>query len=315
MKKAVVVILVLVAVAGALLYFVIPNTIRVQQGSTIPVNARSFSRIILDDKKWAGWWPGGVLPAAGKGYAGYEFNGHTYRIVEKKLSSLTILIDSGQQSFRTELLFIPLNPDSVALNWEGDHAAPSAPAERLKFYYGVKAINNDLKTILEKMKNFYAVKANVYGVLIQNTLVTDSALISTAITTNGYPSIAAVYELVNRLQAFAAKNNARQTAPPMLNINTADSIIYTIRVALPVDKRLKDEGAIAYRWMMGGGHILTADVKGGPHTIQNTFTEMEHYINDFRYTNAAIPFQSLLTDRSIEPDTAKWVTKLYWPVM
>jgi hypothetical protein len=29
----------------------------------------------------------------------------------------------------------------------------------------------------------------------------------------------------------------------------------------------------------------------------------------------AIPFQSLITDRVKEPDTAKWITKLYAPVL
>jgi hypothetical protein len=67
--------------------------------------------------------------------------------------------------------------------------------------------------------------------------------------------------------------------------------------------------------MLGGGNILITEVKGGPASIKKAFNEMETYITDYRRTAPAIPFQSLITDRSKEPDTSKWVTKIYYPVM
>ncbi|HZH63621.1 MAG TPA: GyrI-like domain-containing protein, partial [Flavisolibacter sp.] len=140
-------------------------------------------------------------------------------------------------------------------------------------------------------------------------------LISTSTTTSGYPSADRIYSLIDKLQAFAQTKGAKQTGQPMLNINTPDSISYRVQVALPVDKKLKDEGDIFYRWMLGGGNILVMEVKGGYATINKAFMEMENYVRDFSRTAPAIPFQSLITDRRKEPDTGKWVTKLYWPVI
>jgi hypothetical protein len=101
----------------------------------------------------------------------------------------------------------------------------------------------------------------------------------------------------------------------MLNIYKNSDSSYLARVALPVDKKLNDSGNIQYRWMLKGGNILITEVKGGPHQIEKAFGEMANYVEDHGRTAPAIPFQSLVTDRRIEPDTNKWITKVYWPVM
>jgi effector-binding domain-containing protein len=84
-------------------------------------------------------------------------------------------------------------------------------------------------------------------------------------------------------------------------------------LALPVNKILPDEGPFAFKRMVRG-LILVAEIKGGPSTIENAFQVFKTYVEDHNYTEIALPFQSLITDRQAEPDTAKWVTKLYYPV-
>jgi hypothetical protein len=42
---------------------------------------------------------------------------------------------------------------------------------------------------------------------------------------------------------------------------------------------------------------------------------MNNYISDYGRTIVAIPFASLITDRRLEPDSAKWVTRIYWPLI
>jgi hypothetical protein len=37
-------------------------------------------------------------------------------------------------------------------------------------------------------------------------------------------------------------------------------------------------------------------------------------MSDYQQTAMAIPFESLVTDRSREPDTLKWITNIYVPV-
>jgi hypothetical protein len=62
------------------------------------------------------------------------------------------------------------------------------------------------------------------------------------------------------------------------------------------------------------GNILEAEVRGGEAAVQNGIEELENYKEDHEKTSPAIPFQLLVSDRSKEPDTAKWITRLYYPV-
>jgi hypothetical protein len=42
---------------------------------------------------------------------------------------------------------------------------------------------------------------------------------------------------------------------------------------------------------------------------------MELYISDHERVPPAIPFLSLVTNRMLEPDSSKWITLIYYPVM
>lgn len=142
----------------------------------------------------------------------------------------------------------------------------------------------------------------------------DSNYIFTSATSANYPVTDTIYKMIDRLKNYVSKNGAKETGYPMLNI-FKERESYIVKVALPVDKKLTNSGDIKYRWMLKGGNILIAEVKGGSYQIEKAFKEMANYVEDHNRVAPAIPFQSLITDRRQEPDTNKWVTKIYWPVM
>jgi hypothetical protein len=84
-------------------------------------------------------------------------------------------------------------------------------------------------------------------------------------------------------------------------------------VAIPINKRLPDKGPFFQRHMVPGKFLFTT-IQGGPGTIQHTFKQLQLYVEDFRRTAMAIPFQLLVTDRMGDPDTSKWITHIYVPV-
>ncbi len=96
-------------------------------------------------------------------------------------------------------------------------------------------------------------------------------------------------------------------------LNDIDSNNFSTTVAIPINKVLPDKGPILFKKMFPG-NILTAEVKGGVYAIKEGFKQLNHYILDNQLTSPAIPFQSLVTDRLVEVDTSKWMTKLYYPV-
>ncbi len=85
-------------------------------------------------------------------------------------------------------------------------------------------------------------------------------------------------------------------------------------VAIPVNKTITPNNEFLLKKMVPG-KILVTEVRGGIHTINQAQKNIELYMNDHHLVSPAIPFHSLVTDRSKEADTAKWITKIYYPVM
>jgi hypothetical protein len=140
-------------------------------------------------------------------------------------------------------------------------------------------------------------------------------LLFTFASSKGLPGTEFIYGLIDQLKNYAADQSAKVTGYSMLNISTIDSIHFLTKVAVPIDKKLKPSGNISYKWMLGGGKILVAEVQGGPASINKALKQVEVYVQDYHLIAPAIPFQSLITDRTKEKDTSKWITKIYYPVM
>ncbi len=307
-------LLVFLALIFAAIYLLIPSKITVDDQVALPVNAKALSRNFFDEQNWLQWWPG-EKPTSTIYPVRFIYNGKTYTLLQKRFSSYVLSVSEGKDSLLTELVLLPVQNGTAQASWLASGLTGYNPLTRIRRYWKAKALASDLPSLLDSLKVFYADEDRLYGFHFKEGIVTDSLLVSTAIKVAGLPSNETVYALVDKLQAFIKKNGAEQTAPPMLNVFKNTDSGYTTRVALPVNKHLKDEGDIQFKQMLGKGNIMVTEVKGGPAHIQKAFDQMQNFIEDNRRTAPAIEFQSLITDRRTEPDTSKWITKLYWPVM
>ena len=308
MRRWIVWLLVLLVVCVGFVYLFVPASTVIKEQTGVGVNAKAFARSFFDEASWPAWWPGQ------KSADGYLYNGTDYRVREKRISSWVISLAHGRDTLPAELIAIPVGYDSIELIWLTAVSAGANPVARLQAYGRTKTISNDVKKLLQAIKAYYTDPAHLYPISISEEEILDSTLISTSVRMMNYPTTENIYSLIDRLKDFAQKNGASQTGLPMLNIMVNTDSSYRLQVALPVDKKLQDEGDIHYRWMLGGGNILAAEVKGGPAKIQQAFAAMQAYMEDHHRSAPAIPFQSLITDRRAEPDSNKWVTKIYWPV-
>jgi hypothetical protein len=84
-------------------------------------------------------------------------------------------------------------------------------------------------------------------------------------------------------------------------------------VGIPVNKVLNESGDIVLKRMVLG-NILEAEVQGGTFRVNQAAKQLEHYVSDYKYSSPAIPFQQLVTNRLQEPDSSRWITRLYYPV-
>jgi hypothetical protein len=315
MKKWLAVLVVFLLIFISSLYLLIPNEISIRQDLSLKANAKAFYRGLTDDAKWGAWLTGAKKPAADVKPHGFYFNGYQYSITDRKLNSIDIAISDGKASAMTSLNVISPEGDSIRLDWEGKLPVSSMPMKRIGDYFRSRKLQSDMKILLGKIGSFYSNQDNIYGHHIEESVVVDSILVSTYAMSKGYPSTGFIYGLIGQLKTYIASQSAKETGLPMLNVTTPDSISFLTRVAIPVDKKLRPSGNISYKWMLGGGNILITEVKGGPGAINKAFRQLENYVADHQRIAPAIPFQSLVTNRLQEQDSAKWITRIYYPVM
>jgi hypothetical protein len=183
------------------------------------------------------------------------------------------------------------------------------PLKRITEYRKAIQIRDNMLQIIGSLKSFLEKNENVYGVNIQQIISKDSTLISTRRITNSYPSTSQVYELIGILKEHIIQEGALINNAPMLHVKTLPGAQFETVVAIPVNKMLRETSTIVNKRFVPW-KTLTGDVKGGIHTIQQAQRQMQIYIEDYQRNAMGIPFESLITDRSLEQDTLKWITRI-----
>jgi len=210
-----------------------------------------------------------------------------------------------------------MTSDSSSLHWVAAITMQDQnPFNRIKYYYAAIKLKESMAGLLDEMKTYLEHPLNIYGIEVTEIRLKDSLLISTkkaaAIMSL---TVDEVYKQVKKLQDYAASQNAAATNSPMLNIQQIDSTHYEFMVGLPVNKKIPETADIQIKLMPPGGKMLITEIKGGPNTIRNSMKLFDVYKQDAKRTSPAIPFELLITNRAAEPDTSKWITRLYYPVM
>lgn len=309
MKKIIFGLLIMVLLLWGAVYLFIPNIIKLKSTIGIKATRPGLNRMLLDKNSVAKWWPGKISNDS------FYLNNFAYRFSNSNISVLPVSIYTKTINLPTSLFFVEILTDSTKLEWVGAMATSYNPFKRLAAFFKAKKVETDMLIVLKKMENFYKVPENIYGVEIKKELVADSTLIQTSGICKGYPSNQFIYGLINKLKNYALQNDAAVSGYPMLNINAADNLNYVVKVALPVDKALANSSDILQKRMLGRGNILVAEVKGGIAVTNIAIEQIKKYAEDYQRVAPAIPFYSLITDRTKETDSSKWVTKIYFPVM
>jgi len=300
------ILLVLILVSA---YVFIPKTIMLNAAIGVKASRPGLYRMLFDKANIAKWWPGKV------GDESFFLNNTNYSFHKENITIIPVTVKGQEINSTVSLFLTAITADSTQLDWVGSISTSYNPVKRYITYLEGRKIRRDMASILQKMEKFYSDPINIYGIKIQNTLVTDSFLISTSGRCIGQPSNTFIYGLIGKLRNYASKNSAKESGYPMLSISTDDNKAFDVKVAIPVDKLLPSSGDILQKRMLGRGNILTTAVKGGTDNTTEAFTQIQHYARDYQLRFPAIPFYSLITDRTKEPDSSKWLTKIYVPIM
>ena len=127
------------------------------------------------------------------------------------------------------------------------------------------------------------------------------------------PTTEEIYSLLSGLRSYIESQNGSIQAEPILHIRPVENNQMELMVAYPTDRNLKPNATYSLKQMIPG-FLLMGDVTGGPKSIELAEKNLEFYMRDYKLQSPAIPFQTLITDRSAISDTAKWITRLNYPV-
>jgi hypothetical protein len=305
MKKILIGLVLITVVALASVYLFIPEKVKIEAAVSLEAAFPAVSRALMDENNWKKWWPGETP---------FAYSKHTYSIKGKLFNVFDIDIYSDQDTISSQMELVLVTTNTMTILWNAEEPSSNHPFTRFKRYQQIKETEKNMTSILQSLKTFVQKKENIYGVVIRETLVKDSALISTRRQFDHFPTELEVDSMIQSLKKYIIQNNAIEKNLPMLNVFDLGSSRYEAMTAIPVDKALPKTNEFAPKFLLKGGNILEAQIQGGPYAIEKGLKELENYRTDYKFDSPAIPYQLLVTDRTKEPDTTKWITRLYYPV-
>jgi hypothetical protein len=313
MKRVIIGIIAGGLILFAIPYIFVPSNLRQSTYIIVRTTQAAVQRYLLDENKWAAWWPVDRVAGAGRTAGVFTYGDYSFSVNNKFLSGIEVTTSHSADSTSSLISFIPIGRDSVKFIWEQQLETSLNPFTRIAQKRKAGKLKEKVDSIFQHLAAFLGEEKNIYGITIQHAIVTDTLLVTTRMVLDTQPDQGTIYRLIDTLQQYISKEGAIATNPPMLHTRKKDSSSVEVMVALPVNKVLKDGGSIYFKRMVRG-NILVTEVQGGPGIVQHAFRQLENYLQDYHYESPAIPFESLVTDRLQQPDTSKWVTRIYYPV-
>jgi len=312
MKKWLIIVVVLLGLLLTSAYVFFPKKVNSSNIEKIHCAINSASRYVLDESKWSKWWPGEIKHDSISGKDLFSYNGYRYTITAIKYNAIVIETHASDLIVNGTIYFLPLRLDSTQVEWRYSLETTSSPVNRLHLYWETKKINKNIASILKSMNAFLNKPENVYGMHIDQILVKDTILVTTNFSSPQYPTTQKIYGFIDGIKKYIALNHATETNFPMLHV-WQDSGLYKTQVAIPVNKVISPNNTYLIKRMVPG-KILTGEIKGGDYTTREALKQMKIFMTDNELASPAIPFESLVTNRMEEPDTSKWITKIYYPI-
>ena len=314
MKKGLLLLLAAIILFSIGTYVFIPARISISSIAFVKTTDLGTERFVLDETSWQKWWNYSDSTSRGTISMGpFMRNGDKYHLTQKFYKSVDISIFHNANSLNSKLLIIPLALDSTRVEWKTDLSSGNDPLTKFTKYLDAKKIKNNMDQVLRNLGGFLSNIENVYGINIEKNHLKDTLYITAKTELTHYPSTEELYNHIKKIQAYITKNGVQQSGSPIFNITQMDNNLYQVMAGIPVNRFLKEADGFSSKNMVKGNFMIS-EVVGGNYAVNKAAESMQQYFFDYRKTSMAMNFTMLVTDRLLQPDSAKWITKLYRPV-
>jgi hypothetical protein len=315
MKKLISYLLILIVLITLSIYVFIPEKLNVTSSTHLATTDIGTERFLSNESNWNNWW--NKLDSSSinkeKKPGSYFLNGFDFTIKNKFYKSLEIQINNSTRSISSKMVIVALTIDTTGVEWSTQLDAGKSPFSRLTTYLEAKELKANMDAVLKNLKTFLSDNEHVYGIKIQRDRLKDTLYVTAKNSFTKRPGISETYTLIHKIQDYATKNGANITGSPIFNISELGDNNFQLMAGIPVDKHLEGTEFFNTKYMVKGSFMI-AEVVGGDSSIERSSKALLQYFNDYRKTSMAMSFTMLVTDRSLQPDTSKWITRLYQPV-
>lgn len=308
MKRIAFIVAFILIILLVFIYVFIPSTITSSKTASVKCIDKNILQLLGNKQGWSKWLPKESFTSDLIQYEDYQLKPGAATYTSVVFDALK----DGDVIFN-EIGFVKDSVTKTKISVISSVATGMNPFSRFRKWQAMKNYETVIDDLMQHLISFAEDKKNIYGVEITDGRIPDSLFISTRKTFDHHPTEAEVYQLIDQLGVYANAKNAKQVNQPMMHLERIDSNHFEIMVALPIDKVIDNEGNFSFKQMIKG-NTLIAEVNGGRSTINNGLRALEQFKSDYQFTSPAISFESMITDRRAEPDTSKWVTRLYYPI-
>jgi hypothetical protein len=313
MKKWITWLLIIITLTILIIYIFIPSKIVISEVISSNTPASAEFRFVSQKGRWEKWWRDENGKAHNKNEP-FTYNGVIFRLTRLGFNVAGIEIEKDGITIESEMQLLSPKRDTTWTIWRCEMPESNNPFSRVKQYKKAIELRRNMNAVLINLKTYLSNPLNVYEMAIFRTSFRDTIMLSTLFSSTSYPSTEDIYRYFDIVKKNIQNQKGQVTGYPMMNVQQLKSDSFETQVALPTDRILRGDGKIFYRKMIPG-NFLCAIVKGGTSAVNESMNQLQFFLKDNNKIQMAIPFQQLVTDRISEPDSSKWITRVYLPVV
>lgn len=312
MKRFLLIGLAIIITSLVAVYAFIPSRITITSAAIAEAPDVAIERLLLDESHWPAWWKNCELNKFQS--ATLTQDSYTLSLQQKFYKSLQFDIEApNQKNVSSRLTLVPLRKDSTGMEWTCQLEVGNNPIQRIQNYRKAKEIKSLLDSCLRPCVRFFSKTENVYGIQIERTKLADTLFVTAKKQFSSKPNQQDIYTLIKQIEAYIQAQGTKPSGSSIYNISQLSENQYQLMAGVPISFRIKDTKPFEIKYMVPGSFLVT-EVLGGEYSVQYSSRQLKQYFQDYKKTSMAMSFTMLVTDRSLQPDSSRWITRLYEPV-
>jgi effector-binding domain-containing protein len=313
-----------------LIGFLLPRKIHVERAISVKAPAEQIFDQVNILKNWNNWSPWNKLDTSMKiSYEGKSGKGASYswQSLNKKVGNgsmtiteckpnefLAIDMDFGKKGKASSYFRFEAKADSVKLSWGFDDDLGLNPFMR---YFGGMMRSMIGKSYEEGLSSLKEISEKLSkegtGLNIHLGQVPTGKYVAVAAKSKMSGLSNKIAEMFQSIMNYLPTKNLLMAGPPIVIYHSYSKDETDFEAAVPFSGDLKTDGKFKVISLQEGNAVI-ADYHGSYWKIGPAYDEIQKWIKANGKIISGSAWEEYITDPSIEKDTTRWLTKIYFPV-